>query len=110
AARRRQRFSLMCLTAVLIRQLPLHLSWWICVLALVLEHGRTSVWELSSVQTLDPRSFGAFASPSSFLITMALLLGSGLLTVSSYASPAVEETAFWRKVNGLSRILGDTAA
>ncbi len=110
AARHKQRFSLLSLTGVLVRQIPLQLSWWICVLAIVLEYGRASLWELSSVQTLDPRSFGAFTSPSSFLITLALLLASALLTMCSYATPTLDETTFWRKVNGVSRVLGDTAA
>lgn len=110
AARRRQRFSLVSYAALLFRQLPVHLGWWTCVLVVVLEYGRASVWELGVVQTLNPRSFGAFASPASFLVTLALLLASGLLTLCSYAPSGTVEGPFWKRVNRVSRTLGDTAA
>lgn len=109
AARRRQRFSLVALTSIWIRQVPIHLGLWTCVLVTVLEHGRASVWELASPQTIDPRSFGAFVSPSSFLAATSLVITAIALALCNYAPDAGAGSRFWSKVNALSRAFGDTA-
>lgn len=110
AARRRQHFSLMSLAGVLLRQVPLHLCWWACVLVIVLEYGRTSVWELSWGQTVDPRSFGAFASPTSFASAATLLLAAACLALSHYGSDEAGDGKFWTLLGRLSRAAGDVAA
>lgn len=110
AARRKQRFSLLSLVSVWIRQVPLHVALWTLLLVVVLEHGRASVWELASPQTVDPRSFGAFVSPSSFLVAGALALAAGAVSLCNYAPESDVSNRFWSKVNIASRSFGDLAA
>jgi hypothetical protein len=110
AARRKQHFSLISLAGVSLRQVPLHLCWWLGVLVIVLEYGRTSVWELSRSQTVDPRSFGAFASPTSFACAAALLVASGCLTLAHYGADETGERPFWKLLGRASRSAGDVAA
>jgi NADH:ubiquinone oxidoreductase subunit H len=109
-ARRRQRFSLVGLASVWLRQVPIHLALWACVLVTVLEHGRASVWELASPQTLDPRTFGAFVTPSNFLVAASLALTSIALALCNYAPDAGNGSRFWSKVNAMSRAFGDVAS
>jgi hypothetical protein len=80
------------------------------VLVTVLEHGRASVWELASPQTIDPRTFGAFVSPSSFLVAAGLGSTAIGLALCNYAPDAGMGHRFWSKVNALSRGFGDMAA
>lgn len=109
AATRRRRFSLMAMASAWWRQLPIHLGLWTCVLGIVLEHGRASVWELASSQTIDPRTFGAFASPTSFATALGLSATAVALALSNYeVEPGVG--GFGAKVNAMSRGFGDMAA
>lgn len=110
AARRKQRFSLLGLGSVWLRQVPVHVALWTLLLVLVLEHGRASVWELASPQTADPRSFGAFVSPSSFLVAAVLALAAFGIALCNYAPEPAGNSRFWSKVNTLGRSFGDLAA
>src|SRR5690606_35851904 len=109
-ARRRRRFSLVALAGRWLRQMPIHLALWLCVLVVVLEHGRASVLELASSQTMDPRSFGAFVSPSSFLVAVCSGLLSFALVLCDPAPDAASDDRFLSKVNTLGRAFGDTAS
>lgn len=109
-ARHKRGFSLAVLLTHWLKQVPFHVALWGAALALVLERGRASVWELAAGQTLDPRTLGAFASPTSFCVALLFGAASATLMLCDYRQPGEGETLFWSRVNAAGRFCGDLAA
>lgn len=79
-------FSLRALVQVWFWQLPLHLAFAVSMGALVLERGQANVWDLAALQGVSPLTYGAFASPPSFLISMVWAATSAAVAVCASRS------------------------
>lgn len=101
-----QGFSLRSLLRVWFWQLPLHLVLAITVGVLVLERGHASVWELGAIQDIGPLSYGAFASPPSFLVTVTWVALSVVIALS--AGPVRRRGHHW--LRAWTHACGDTAS
>jgi hypothetical protein len=99
-------FSLRALFRVWLGQVPLHLALAIAITALVLERGQASVWGLAAAQGLNPLTYGAFASPPSFLV--AIVWASASVAVAIGGRRGTNKTP--RLLRAFTSACGDTAS